>query len=156
MANETDGKKGEKVARMDLIPPYPLWLLAEVYGRGAAKYADRNWEKGVHYHKYYGAMIRHANQFWAGEDIDPTDGQHHLASVAWMAFALMEMTRTHPELDDRPHKVLNQEPQSLTSAVTNQEEIDAAKTDVMDKVWPVPHQEPSRIVQGSVKDPGGL
>lgn len=130
MANETSGKKGEKLARMDLIPPYPLWLLAEVYGRGASKYADRNWERGVHFHKLYGAMERHAKQFWGGEDIDPVDGQHHLASVAWMAFALLELGRTHPELDDRPHLTLDHEPQSLSSDVTNQEEIDAAKDEV--------------------------
>lgn len=131
MANETAGKKGVKLARFDLIPPYPLWQLAEVYGRGAEKYADRNWERGVGYMKLFGAMQRHANQFLAGEDIDPLDKQHHLASVAWMAFALLEMQRTHPELDDRPHVVLNQKPQSLSSDVTNQEEIDAAKTEAM-------------------------
>ena len=133
MANETAGKKGQKLARVDLIPPYPLWLLAEVYGRGSVKYADRNWERGAHFGKFYGAMLRHALQFWAGEDIDPKDGQHHLASVAWMAFALLEMQRTHPELDDRPHKTLDQEPQSLDSELTNPEEIEAAKAELEPK-----------------------
>jgi hypothetical protein len=32
---------------------------------------------------------------------DPEDGQHHLASVAWCAMALIELEETHPELDDR-------------------------------------------------------
>ena len=130
--SKTAGKKGQKLARLELIPPYPLWLLAEVYGRGARKYADRNWERGVNYSKLYGALLRHANQFWAGEDIDPQDGQHHLASVAWMAFALLEMQRTHSELDDRPHVVLEQAPQTLTSELTNPEEIQAAQAEVSD------------------------
>jgi hypothetical protein len=150
MANETDGKKGEKLARYDLIPPYPLWLLAEVYGRGAAKYADRNWERGVHAHKLWGAMQRHSNQYWAGEDIDPQDKQHHLASVAWMAFALLELQRTHPELDDRPHKMLGQEPQSLSSEVTNPEEIAAAKQEV--DMSQMPDILPSEFTQGKVVD----
>ena len=131
----TAGKKGMKLARYDLIPAYPLWKLAEVYGRGAQKYADRNWERGVELEKLFGAMQRHAWQWQAGEDVDPVDGQLHLASVAWMAFAIMELLRTHPELDNRPHIVLEQEPQSLQSEVTNQAEIDAAKDEV--KVQPV-------------------
>ena len=124
---ETDGKKGVKLARMDLIPPYPLWKLAEVYGIGSRKYADRNWERGISFSKLYGALQRHALQFWGGEDTDPVDGQDHLASVAWMAFALLELQRTHPELDDRPHVVLGNDPLQMFSEVTNPEEIKAAK-----------------------------
>ncbi len=126
---DTAGKKGMKLARFDLIPPYPLWQLAEVYGFGAQKYADRNWERGVSFGKLYGALERHAKQFWIGEERDP-DGQLHLASVAWMAFGLMEMQRTHPELDDRPFVVLEQEPGQLISVVTNPAEIAAAKAEV--------------------------
>ncbi len=128
--SETDGKKGVKLARFDLIPSYPLWKLAEVYGIGALKYADRNWERGIPFTKLYGAMQRHANQFWAGEDVDPLDGQMHLASVAWMAFALLELQRTHPELDDRPHIFLGLDPVQLLSEVTNPEEILQAKEEV--------------------------
>lgn len=101
----TQGRKEVKLARLDLIPAKPLWLLSEVYGRGARKYADRNWERGIQYSKLYGALLRHALKFWGGEDIDPEDGQHHLASVAWHALALLEMQETHPELDDRPREV---------------------------------------------------
>lgn len=92
-------------ARFDLIPPRPLMHLAELYAMGARKYEeDRNWEKGLDYSRVFAAMMRHAWAFWNGEEIDPVDGQHHLDSVAWCAFALREYRYTHPEKDDRPYK----------------------------------------------------
>lgn len=87
--------------RYDLIPPNPLAELARVYTIGANKYDDRNWEKGIKWGRIFGAMMRHAWAYWRGERDDPKDGQHHLASVAWCAFALMEYEKTHPEMDDR-------------------------------------------------------
>lgn len=90
--------------RYDLLPPGPLSQLAEVYTKGAAKYEDRNWEKGLAWGRVFAAMMRHAWAFWRGESHDPEDGQHHLASVAWCAFALMEYEKTHPELDDRQRR----------------------------------------------------
>jgi len=98
----TEGRKDDAgKLRFDLIPVEPLRKLAEVYTIGARKYADRNWEKGIQWGRIYAAMQRHAWAFWNGERLDPVDGQHHLASVAWCALALMEYERTHPELDDR-------------------------------------------------------
>lgn len=88
--------------RFDLIPPTPLMKLAEVYTIGANKYSDRNWEKGLSWGRIFAAMMRHAWKWWRGETHDPEDGQHHLASVAWCAFALMEYEGTYPEGDDRP------------------------------------------------------
>ena len=80
----------------------PLYELASHYGRGARKYAARNWEKGYEWSKSFAAMQRHAWLFWQGEDNDPETGSSHLTAVAWHAFALLEWTMTHPELDDRP------------------------------------------------------
>lgn len=73
--------------RYDLIPPEALQGLALVYTIGAKKYEDRNWEKGIGYSRIYGALMRHTQAFVLGEDMDP-DGQHHLDSVSWCAFAL--------------------------------------------------------------------
>lgn len=109
------GRKESKLARLDLIPAKPLWLLSEVYGRGSRKYDDRNWENGIPYDLLYSALLRHVLKWWGGEQIDPEDGQHHLASVAWHAFALMELEETHPELDNRPRKV-NLESEKTISA----------------------------------------
>ncbi len=60
IVNETTGgEKGQKLARFDLIPIGPLTRLAEHYGKGAAKYADRNWELGYDWSLSYGALMRH-------------------------------------------------------------------------------------------------
>lgn len=87
--------------RFDLIPVYPLERLAEVYTIGAKKYADRNWEKGMSWGRIFAAMCRHAFKWWGGEIYDPVDGQHHLSSVAWCAFALMEYEHKKKGTDDR-------------------------------------------------------
>jgi len=120
----TAGKKGVKLARFDLIPVKMLWLLAEVYGRGALKYADRNWERGYEWSKSYQAAMRHIAQWWGGEQSDPEDGQHHLAAAIWHLTALLEFEETHPELDNRPRKV------KLESELLNPEEIVAAKEEI--------------------------
>lgn len=99
---KTGGEKGQKLQRYDLLPTWPLRLVSEVYGVGALKYAERNWERGYDWSLSYAALQRHANQFWSGERLDGETKCHHLASVVFHALALMEFERTHPELDDRP------------------------------------------------------
>lgn len=102
--SSTGGEKGQKLARFDLIPVGPLTELAKHYGRGARKYADRNWEKGYEWSKNYAALQRHLFAFWDGEDIDEETGTPHIVAVAWHAFALAEFMNTHPEFDDRPKR----------------------------------------------------
>ena len=98
------GRKRGRLARYDLIPVKPLWMVAEVYGIGASKYESRNWELGYEYSQAYAALQRHLQQYWGGEDYD-VGGQHHLASVIFHCMSLMEWAETHPEHDDRPRKV---------------------------------------------------
>jgi hypothetical protein len=98
---DTGGEKGMKLERYDLIPVGPLEDVARHYGRGAAKYADRNWERGYFWSLSFAAMMRHAWAFWRGEDSDEETGSPHLAAVVFHAFALMEFSKTHPEKDDR-------------------------------------------------------
>lgn len=102
---DTGAAKGRKLARFDLVPPSPLWQLAEHYGKGSKKYADRNWEGGYDWSLSYDALCRHLNQFWQGEDIDEETGSLHIIAVAWHAFALAEFYRTHPEKDNRPDRL---------------------------------------------------
>jgi hypothetical protein len=99
---DTGARKEQQLARFDLIPPAPLWQLAEHYGRGAKKYADRNWEGGYDWSKSYDSLNHHLNKWWQGEDIDPENDAPHLVAVAWHAFALLEFANTHPEKDNRP------------------------------------------------------
>ena len=88
-------------ARFDLISAGPLQELAMIYTYGAKKYADRNWEKGMAFGRLYAATQRHLNAFWSGQSIDEESGMHHLAHAAFGMLALMELEKTHPELDDR-------------------------------------------------------
>lgn len=97
----TGGEKGVKLERFDLIPALPLEEISRVYGYGAGKYAERNWERGYNWSWSYGALQRHLNAFWRGEDIDKESGLPHLAHAAFHCLALMEFGRTHPEKDDR-------------------------------------------------------
>lgn len=97
-------EKTERLARFDLIPVPALTELATLYGKSAAKYPPRDWEQGAEFSSYYGALQRHANSWWGGEDCDPEMGVSHLASVAWNAFALLTLLATHPDFDDRPKR----------------------------------------------------
>ena len=98
----TGGMKGEKIARFDLLPPDIMWELAEHYGKGAKKYADRNMEKGYPWSKSFAACQRHLNQFWRGEDNDPEFGSLHLIAAAWHCFTMAWFLRHGAGTDDRP------------------------------------------------------
>lgn len=99
----TGGEKGQKLARFDLIPPAALWKIAEVFGRGARKYDERNWERGYDWSLSFAACMRHLWAWWRGEDRDPESGQSHLAHAAFHVLALLTYEDTHPEFDNRPH-----------------------------------------------------
>jgi len=79
----TGGEKGAKLQRFSLIPSEFLWDLAEHYGTGAKKYADRNWERGYKWSLSYDALSRHLHAWLLGEWRDPETGSPHLIAVAW-------------------------------------------------------------------------
>jgi hypothetical protein len=88
--------------RFDLVPADSLFALVDVYTKGAAKYADRNWEKGMSWSRCFGSLMRHAWKFWRGETNDPETGCHHMAHVAWNALALVSYDLRKVGTDDRP------------------------------------------------------
>lgn len=104
VTSATGGEKGSKEARYDLIPAEPLHLLATLYGRGAKKYADRNWEKGYDWALSFAAAQRHMWKFWAGEDIDEEMGLPHPICAVFHMLGLTEFLTTHPEFDNRPKR----------------------------------------------------
>ena len=106
-------------ARFDLIPPRPLYQLAEVYTAGAKKYTDRNWEKGMKWGRIFGAVMRHLWSFWMGENNDRESGQPHLAHAAWGCLTLLEYIDTHPEMDDRPYPAQTNEPNHSLISLTD-------------------------------------
>lgn len=88
--------------RYDLIPADALEALAAVYTAGAAKYSERNWEKGMSWSRCFGSLMRHAWAFWRGEVIDAETGCHHMAMAAWNCFALFSYHKRTVGTDDRP------------------------------------------------------
>lgn len=120
--DKTGGEKGQKLARFDLIPAGPLTALAEHYGKGAAKYADRNWERGYAWSLSFGALQRHLWAFWHGEDVDAETGSSHLDAAAFHCFGLREFCETHRELDDRP-RVAVEERKSTQQLVEELNEV---------------------------------
>lgn len=98
---KTGGQKGSKLARFDLIPPEAAWALAEVYGKGCEKYADRNWERGYKWGLSVAALERHLNQWKRGISRDEETGCHHLMQVAWHAFTLFIFELRGLGTDDR-------------------------------------------------------
>lgn len=113
---KTGGAKGSKLARYDLVPPAAAHALAEHYGRGCAKYTDRNWERGYAWGLSIAALERHFNAWKRGESYDPENGAHHLTAVAWHAFALYEFERRHLGTDDRGDGCRDVLPESELSA----------------------------------------
>ena len=95
------GQKGKKDIRFDLLPAGPLWEVARLYGAGAQKYEDRNWERAYPWSLSFAAMMRHAWLFWGGESTDPETQCHHLAAVVFHALALMEFESKQKGTDDR-------------------------------------------------------
>lgn len=93
----------EGKGRYDLISFLALGRIAGVYERGAAKYDDRNWEKGMPISRTLDSALRHIGQYLVGED-----DEDHLAQAAWNLIAALHFDEGirrgfYPStLDDRP------------------------------------------------------
>jgi hypothetical protein len=92
--------------RYDLLPAISIDELARVLTRGAEKYAERNWEKGMKWTTVLASLERHLYAIKRGEDYDPESGLLHSAHVMCNAMFLTEYYTTHPEYDDRPKRWL--------------------------------------------------
>ena len=89
--------------RMDLIPPEAVFALARVLTYGAAKYEDRNWEKGMAWSRPYAALMRHMLAWWGGEDKDPETRYSHLwHALCCVVFLVAYEEWGMDEFDDRP------------------------------------------------------
>ena len=86
----------------DLIAPEALEELAKVLSFGAKKYAPRNWELGMDWHRPYSALQRHLWAWWRGEHTDPETGFSHLAHAACNIMFLLAYERRKIGKDDRP------------------------------------------------------
>jgi len=105
--SRTGGQKGTKPVDYSLIPWAAMAKVAEHYHKGAEKYDAHNWRKGYEWSKSYASLMRHATDWWEGEDIDPETGSPNLAAVVFHALTLLTFADEHPDFDDRYKGVTN-------------------------------------------------
>jgi len=92
-----DSREGK--GRYDLVTPFGLKRLAIIMEKGAIKYEDRNWEKGMEFSRLLDSAERHLEQFKMGL----TD-EDHLAQAAFNVFAIIHFQELgRIDLDDLPH-----------------------------------------------------
>lgn len=96
----------EGKTRHDLVPQFAQEQYARVLTKGAEKYAERNWERGMKWSKVLASMKRHILAFESGEDYDKETGLLHMAHVMCNAGFLAEYYKIYPQGDDRPHNYL--------------------------------------------------
>jgi len=79
--------------RYDLISPFALHRLAQHYENGVAKYAERNWEKGLPASRMIDSAKRHLNQYMMGNA-----DEDHLAAAAWNIFCVLHFEECLPKM----------------------------------------------------------
>jgi hypothetical protein len=72
--------------RYDLISPIMIERLAKLLQRGAEKYNDRNWEKGMPLSVYMDSGMRHLFKFLEGHR-----DEDHLIAAIWNLQALLHI-----------------------------------------------------------------
>lgn len=95
---ERDTSEGKP--RYDLICAVSQRRLADHLGRGASKYSERNWEKGMPTSRSLESALRHLHEYHKERTvgISPYEEEDHLAAVLFNVMALIRFERT--EHDD--------------------------------------------------------
>ena len=73
--------------------------MARTAAEGAAKYGDRNWEKGIPISNLLNHCIRHIYLYILGDT-----SEDHLAHGAWNLLAACDMEEVRPECCDIPSR----------------------------------------------------
>jgi len=71
--------------RYDLLQPRALGRVARVAEKGAVKYGDRNWEKGMPEGRLLDSAFRHLFQYQSG-----MRDEDHLGQAVWNLLSAME------------------------------------------------------------------
>lgn len=85
-----------------LLPPDALDEVLRVLQGGAARYGERNWERGMSWSRPFSALMRHAWAWWRGQDVDPDTGISHLAHACVNLIFLIAYEKRGVGTDDRP------------------------------------------------------
>ncbi len=97
------GEAGAAKSGLSNISPAAQFYEGAVMERGAAKYGAYNWaDHSLQASTYYNAILRHLNQWWLGEDIDPGSGYPHMAHLRASTGILIDQQAAGRLLDDRP------------------------------------------------------
>lgn len=88
-------------SRIDLVPQELIIATGNVLGFGAAKYEERNWEKGMKWGRLYAALMRHMWAWWGGEKLDPESGMPHLHHAVTCLAMLIAYEARGTGTDDR-------------------------------------------------------
>ena len=90
---DTGAKRDTRVGkgRYDLIPPVALIRLAGVFERGAAKYGENNWRKGMPLSRFVDSATRHLIQWRLAEEKGVKQDEDHLAQAVWNLMAIIEL-----------------------------------------------------------------
>lgn len=74
----------EGKTRYDLISPYALRRIGDHMTKGALKYGERNWEKGMPRSRFIASALRHLYKWIMG-----SREEDHLAAVCFNIMAIM-------------------------------------------------------------------
>lgn len=96
-----DKKTGK--GRCDLLPACVLLRLAKHYERGAERYGEYNWQKGIPCHSFVDSALRHMLKYMDGR----TDEDHLIAAI-WNLCGLAWTEEKLPELMDIPERAVKQ------------------------------------------------
>lgn len=94
---------------LHLIAPELNDALGEILAFGAGKYGDRNWEKGMAWHRPFSACLRHLWAWWRDAGPDPETGKSHLWHAACCVMFLIAYEARGIGEDDRPKGVRDAE-----------------------------------------------
>ena len=87
----------EGKGRMDLLPWYAIMDLSKHCEAGAAKYGERNIDKGAPLNSLLSSGGRHLAKYIQGEQ-----DEDHLVAACWNLMWALQQRTTHPELNNLP------------------------------------------------------
>ena len=99
--NSGAAKNDKEKVDLSLIPLVAQVAEARAFMVGEKKYGRYNYCKGHKASQLMAALLRHANAWFEGEEVDPIDGQPHLGSVRACAAMLLRQAELGTLVDDR-------------------------------------------------------
>lgn len=94
---------GNNKVPLHLIPARALAHVAMAFADGGLKYQAYGWrQEKISSSVYYGAMRRHIDAWWEGEDNAKDSGVHHLAHAVACCLMILDTMGTDYLQDNRP------------------------------------------------------